>query len=209
MHSLKLAAVHVPYATLHNATEGFSSVPYAQGGHKLGEGGSGQVFHCRLSLVGGEGEHEVAVKVFSETKDQKVSDHFMSSLHIKLHPLCSLTHVYTVRTKSSSWLRYRPSQCGCNQWPSIVLALLISLHRLSHAHLVPVLGFSCDGPQQCLLYPYHQRGSLDRHISEGGTLTTPRYTSSLVLPGMDSVVLQETGSGLSGLQCPGIPTCRV
>lgn len=70
MHSLKLAAVHVPYAALHNATEGFSSVSYAQGGHKLGEGGSGQVFHCRLSLTGGEGEQEVAVKVF---KDPKVS----------------------------------------------------------------------------------------------------------------------------------------
>lgn len=123
VHSLKLAAVHVPYATLHNATEGFSSVSYSQGGHKLGEGGSGQVFHSRLSLVGGEGEQEVAVKVF---KDQKVSDQYMSSLHIKLHPLCSLTVLYTVKTKSSSWLRYRPSQCGCNQLPSVFLALLIS-----------------------------------------------------------------------------------
>lgn len=125
VHSLKLAAVHVPYATLHNATEGFSSVSYAQGGHKLGEGGSGQVFHCRISLVGDQGEQEIAVKVFSRAKDQKVRDHYMSSLHIKLHLLYRLTLVYTVRTKSSLWPRYRPSQCGCSQCLETVLAVLV------------------------------------------------------------------------------------
>lgn len=108
---MQLAAVHVPYATLHNATGGFSSVSYAQGGHKLGEGGSGEVFHCRISLVGGQGEQEIAVKVFLRAKDEKVSDHCISSCHLDLHHLCRQT-LHTVRIKSSSWLRYRLSQCG-------------------------------------------------------------------------------------------------
>ena len=45
------------------ATGGFSPLAHSQGGHKLGEGGSGEVFHCELSLEGGRPQ-DVAVKVF-------------------------------------------------------------------------------------------------------------------------------------------------
>ena len=56
-------AISIPYETLHVATGGFSPLAHSQGGHKLGEGGSGEVFHCELSLEGGRPQ-DVAVKVF-------------------------------------------------------------------------------------------------------------------------------------------------
>lgn len=80
-HSLALAAptINVPYETLHSATGGFSSALYAQGGHKLGEGGSGEVFHCKIPLMGGWGAQEIAVKVLWRSEDQKaVSAHCTS-----------------------------------------------------------------------------------------------------------------------------------
>ena len=49
----------VPYAVLEEACGHFDLVPYSDGGHRLGSGGFGEVFHCRLQL---QGEREVAVK---------------------------------------------------------------------------------------------------------------------------------------------------
>lgn len=48
-----------------------------------------------------------------------------------------------------------------------------SICSLSHAHLLPVLGYSCDGPRLCLIYPYMANGSLDAHIKDH-THLTPR-----------------------------------
>lgn len=54
----------VPYATLYEGTNHFSELPYKEGGHKLGEGGFGEVFWCRMT-VGGR-EREVAVKILNK-----------------------------------------------------------------------------------------------------------------------------------------------
>ena len=59
--SLEVSAV--PYQTILAATADFSPRPLAEGGHKLGEGGSGEVFHCSLSISGSQERIEIAVKV--------------------------------------------------------------------------------------------------------------------------------------------------
>ena len=73
---LELTAVSVPYLRLHAATAGFSHVPFAHGGHKLGEGGSGEVFYCNISLVDGQSSQEIAVKLLGRNEDPKVCAHY-------------------------------------------------------------------------------------------------------------------------------------
>lgn len=60
--------VEVPYEVLSEATAHFSQLPYKEGGHKLGEGGFGEVFWCRVQVGGGE--VEAAVKVLREKVSQ-------------------------------------------------------------------------------------------------------------------------------------------
>ena len=43
----------VKYKVLMEATAGFNRTPYKEGGHKVGEGGFGEVFQCSLVLQGG------------------------------------------------------------------------------------------------------------------------------------------------------------
>ena len=50
----------VPYDVLKKASGHFDQLAYREGGHKLGSGGFGEVFHCQLNLLGAE--REVAVK---------------------------------------------------------------------------------------------------------------------------------------------------
>ena len=50
----------LPYPLLEEASGHFDQRPYKEGGHKLGCGGFGEVFHCRLHLLGSL--KEVAVK---------------------------------------------------------------------------------------------------------------------------------------------------
>ncbi len=52
----------MPYSRILEATGGLDVTPHSSGGHKLGEGGFGEVFYCRL-MIGGQ-EKEAAVKVF-------------------------------------------------------------------------------------------------------------------------------------------------
>ena len=56
--------VQIPYHVLEEASGNFDQLPYKEGGHKLGEGGFGEVFHCLLRLGGGA-PVEAAVKVLS------------------------------------------------------------------------------------------------------------------------------------------------
>ncbi len=49
------------YASVLEATGGLDETPHSEGGHKLGEGGFGEVFYCRL-VIRGE-EIATAVKV--------------------------------------------------------------------------------------------------------------------------------------------------
>ena len=51
----------VPYQLLSQATNGFAALPVKEGGCKVGEGGFGAVFRCRVPVLGRE--VEVAVKV--------------------------------------------------------------------------------------------------------------------------------------------------
>ena len=73
MGHYSLSTVCVPYQTLHRATAGFSAIPHANGGHKLGEGGSGEVFHCCISLVDGEKAQDVAVKVLQRSSEKVIT----------------------------------------------------------------------------------------------------------------------------------------
>lgn len=58
--------VHLPYRVLQDATEQFDQTPYdSKGGHKLGEGGFGEVFYCRTKLSGDQQE-DLAVKVLNK-----------------------------------------------------------------------------------------------------------------------------------------------
>ncbi len=43
--------------------------------------------------------------------------------------------------------------------------------RPPHECLLPLLGYSTDGPVLCLLYPFMPRGSLDKHLPDFQTLT--------------------------------------
>ena len=45
------------------------------------------------------------------------------------------------------------------------------IYSLNHAHLLPVLGYSCDGPRLCLIYPFMANGSLDSHLHNTDNLT--------------------------------------
>ena len=74
--ALLAAAVNIPYNLLHTATAGFAPVAHSRGGHKLGEGGSGEVFYCQVPLKTGQEKEEVAVKVLRRVKD-KVSVGFI------------------------------------------------------------------------------------------------------------------------------------
>ena len=90
--------MNVPYKTLLEVTGEFSQVPYEEGGHKLGEGGSGEVFHCTIST--GQEEHglEVAVKVLGNRAGTKV--------RLEAGTLCDChlpTHCHTHRTRLA-WL---------------------------------------------------------------------------------------------------------
>ena len=53
--------VGIEYKVLLEATGHFDKTPLDSGGHKLGEGGFGEVFHCKLDISGER--IEVAVKV--------------------------------------------------------------------------------------------------------------------------------------------------
>ncbi len=49
------------YSHVLEATGGLDETPHSEGGHKLGEGGFGEVFYCRLTIRGET--TEAAVKV--------------------------------------------------------------------------------------------------------------------------------------------------
>ena len=54
--------VEVPYQVLEEASNHFDQVLYKDGGHMLGSGGFGEVFHCQVKLPGFTEEKEVAIK---------------------------------------------------------------------------------------------------------------------------------------------------
>ena len=64
-------------------------------------------------------------------------------------------------------------------------------YSLSHAHLLPVLGYSCDGPRLCLIYPYMANGSLDAHLKDHTHLT----------PGVRVQIACDVSSALAYLHC--------
>lgn len=53
----------IAYSSLRKGTNSFSQLPYKEGGHKLGEGGFGEVFYCRTVVH--ERAVETAVKVLN------------------------------------------------------------------------------------------------------------------------------------------------
>ena len=53
----------IAYSSLQKGTNSFSQLPYKEGGHKLGEGGFGEVFYCRTVVH--ERAVETAVKVLN------------------------------------------------------------------------------------------------------------------------------------------------
>ena len=61
------APLSVAYQTLLEATDRFCPLAYGQGGHKLGEGEYGEVFHSTISLAPRLGTKEIAVKVLKNT----------------------------------------------------------------------------------------------------------------------------------------------
>lgn len=60
LDSLSPHLTELTYSTLDNASGHFDQRSYRDGGHKLGSGGFGEVFYCKLE-IGGK-ETEVAVK---------------------------------------------------------------------------------------------------------------------------------------------------
>ena len=51
----------VPYSSLVEATDNFSSTELSEGGHHIGRGGFGDVYCCSVKMT--RGERQVAVKV--------------------------------------------------------------------------------------------------------------------------------------------------
>lgn len=89
--------MNVPYKTLLEVTGGFSQVQYEEGGHKLGEGGSGEVFHCTISSGESQQGVEVAVKVLGNRAGTKVRQ------KLAHHVTVTSTHGHTHRTRPA-WL---------------------------------------------------------------------------------------------------------
>ncbi len=58
--SLSPHLTEVAYAVLESASDHFDQRSLREGGHKLGSGGFGEVFYCKLEIKGRE--TEVAVK---------------------------------------------------------------------------------------------------------------------------------------------------
>ena len=73
--------IEVAYGVLKEACGDFAELAYRDGGHKLGSGGFGEVFHCYLNLLGSE--REVAVKALLT----KVGRGALS-LSLSLSPCC-------------------------------------------------------------------------------------------------------------------------
>ena len=46
--------------------------------------------------------------------------------------------------------------------------VLLYVYRISHPHMVPLLGYSNDSSALCLVYPYMPLGSLDYHLTNPG-----------------------------------------
>ena len=100
--------VEIPYQVLEEASGNFNQLPYKEGGHKLGEGGFGEVFHCLLRLGGGA-PVEAAVKVLSNkvggAEEGGVDQEFIGCL-------LSCRRAAVVQwTSSSLRLSCRPSLC--------------------------------------------------------------------------------------------------
>ena len=75
----------VPYDDVLKATCEFNETSFEDGGHKLGQGGFGQVFYCKMDL--GEGMQEIAVKVFSD----KVFNYIDNSRVLDIYPFIRQT----------------------------------------------------------------------------------------------------------------------
>ncbi len=72
----------MPYTTLYEGTDHFSKLPYKEGGYKLGEGGFGEVFWCRV-MVGGC-EKPAAVKVLNKVVSHVQREPSAVQMHISL-----------------------------------------------------------------------------------------------------------------------------
>ena len=70
--SLSPHLTEIPYAVLDNASAHFDQTLFKDGGHKLGSGGFGEVFYCKLEM--GEREREVAVKALLTKVGTNVQD---------------------------------------------------------------------------------------------------------------------------------------
>uniref|UniRef100_A0A1X7SN42 Death domain-containing protein n=1 Tax=Amphimedon queenslandica TaxID=400682 RepID=A0A1X7SN42_AMPQE len=67
------------YEDVKKATGDFDNVLFSEGGHKLGQGGFGVVYQGQINL--GEGNREVAVKVFVDDANSEMVLQFKTELH--------------------------------------------------------------------------------------------------------------------------------
>lgn len=76
-------------------------------------------------------------------------------------------------TMKMKWI-YCPRQLCMLLAISAACASVSSLFRLLHECVLPLVGYSCDGPSLCLVYPLMSRGSLDRYIGDVSVLPPPQ-----------------------------------
>ena len=105
--SLSPHLTEIPYSTLDSASEHFDQRSFRDGGHKLGSGGFGEVFYCKLEIRGRE--TEVAVKaLLSKVGDVRMMSYILC--------LCSgswlnVTCMYWIRWLWQKFIRWRECQC--------------------------------------------------------------------------------------------------
>jgi serine/threonine protein kinase len=78
----------VSFHKIYEATGHFNETLYANGGHKLGQGGFGSVFYCKMDIR--NGEQEFAVKLFSN-KEAKPTEKRMQ-FETELNTITKLNH---------------------------------------------------------------------------------------------------------------------
>ncbi|KAA0184848.1 hypothetical protein HAZT_HAZT000800 [Hyalella azteca] len=130
---------HISYEILYKITDGFCETPHARGGRKLGEGAFGVVYKAEISVKDLWGNDTTAFHRSSLLQQEENSD--VKQLAIKKLNIADERVDKQFKTEVEIL-----SQCN-------------------HVNILPLEGYSCDGPHWCLLYAFMLHGNLQDRLA--------------------------------------------
>ncbi|KAF2345263.1 Serine-threonine/tyrosine-protein kinase catalytic domain [Trinorchestia longiramus] len=134
---------HVSYCVLHEITDGFCDKPYIDGGRKLGEGAFGVVYKA-----------DISVKDLWGAQD---SNGWRNSL-------------LAFDDKDVKKLAIKKLNLADERVDKQFKTEVEILSQCNHPNILPLEGYSCDGPHWCLLYAFMLHGNLqDRLVCSSNT----------------------------------------